>query len=99
MRYYLMSTAELRAVARRDGIEDYSRMSKFELTKELERLTYSGHHDILTLRKLARLRGISGYSEMSKVELIHQLNTVIRYIYQPTLGSVPRNVKVVHFCK
>ena len=74
------SNEELRAIIERRIIKDYDNLCKL---------------DIPTLRELARSRGISGYSEMCKEELIHQLNTVTRYIYQPTPGSVPRDVTVV----
>ena len=81
MRYHLMSTAELRAVARRDGIEDYDKMSKEELRNKLKMLTYDGHRDIAWLREEVRERGISGYAEMSKAELIRQLNIERRSHY------------------
>ena len=74
MRYHLMSTAELRAVARRDGIKDCDKMNKEELMNNLKILTYDGHRDIAWLREEVRERGISGYVEMSKAELIRQLN-------------------------
>ena len=66
------SNEELRAIIERRILKDYDNLCKL---------------DIPTLRELARRRGISGYSEMYKEELIHQLNTVTRYISQPTPES------------
>ena len=74
------SNEELRAIIEQRILKDYDNLCNL---------------DIPTLRELARNRGISGYSEMCKEELIHQLNTVTRYISQPTPESVPRDVIVV----
>ena len=87
MRYNLMSTAELRAVARRDGIEDYDKMSKEELLGELYDFDlYCGVYcTVAELRADARSKGLSGYSEMCKAELIelleddHYFNNYERY--------------------
>ena len=70
-----MSTAELRAVARRDGVKDCEKMSKFELNCTLEDFdNYSaGYCTVTELREDARLKGLSGYSEMCKAELIELL--------------------------
>ena len=75
MRYHLMSTAELRAVARRDGIKDHDTLCKADLLNRLYDLdAYSGEYSTMTeLRDDARGRGLSGYSEMCKAELIELL--------------------------
>ena len=75
MRYEKMSTAELRAVARRDGIKDCDKMSKEELLCKLWDMDeYSGGYCTVTeLRDEARSKGLSGYSEMRKAELIELL--------------------------
>ena len=71
-----MSTAELRAVARRDGIYGYDTLCKEDLLQELYELDlYSGFYcTMIQLRDDARSRGLSGYSEMCKVDLIELLN-------------------------
>ena len=70
-----MSTAELRAVARRDGIKDCDKMNKEELSFELYSLDdYFGVYcTVAELRDEARSKGLSGYSEMRKAELIELL--------------------------
>ena len=78
-----MSTAELRAVARRDGIKDCDKMSKKELLCKLWDLDeYSGRYCTMAeLRDDARFRGLSGYSEMRKAELIELLKNDDYNIY------------------
>ena len=75
MKYNEMSVAELRAVARRDGIYEYDKMSKAELLRELYDFDlYCGVYcTVAELRADARSRGLSGYSEMCKAELIELL--------------------------
>ena len=76
MRYHLMSTAELRAVARRDGIEYWDEFDKELLLGELYQLdnVYTGFYcTMIQLRADARSRGLSGYSEMRKADLIQLL--------------------------
>ena len=75
MRYHLMSTAELKAVARRDGIEDYDKMSKKELLNRLYDFesNYGRYCTMAELRDEARSRGLSGYSELRKAQLIELL--------------------------
>ena len=75
MRYHLMSTAELRAVARRDGIKDHDTLCKADLLNRLYDLdAYSGEYSTMAeLRDDARGRDLSGYSEMCKAELIELL--------------------------
>ena len=84
MRYHLMSTAELRAVARRDGIKDCDTLIKEELSFKLYSLDdYFGVYcTVAELRDEARSKGLSGYAEMSKVELIELLENDYCHIYE-----------------
>ena len=81
MRYHLMSTAELRAVARRDGVKDCDKMSKFELLCTLEDFdNYYGRYCTVTeLREDAISRDLSGCSKMRKAELIELFVNVDNY--------------------
>ena len=75
MRYHLMSTAELRAVARRDGIKDCDKMSKEELSNHLWDFesSYGRYCTMAELRDEAGSIGLSGYSELRKAQLIDLL--------------------------
>ena len=87
MRYHLMSTAELRAVATRDGIEYCETMDKellLESLYQLDNVLYGYYCTMIQLRVDARLRGLTGYSEMCKADLIQLL---ITDIYPPNRRS------------
>ena len=84
MRYHLMSTAELRAVARRDGIEYWDSLDKELLLGELytmDNVLYGYYCTMIQLRADARLRGLTGYSEMCKADLVQLLITDRYSIY------------------
>ena len=72
MRYDKMSTAELRAVARRDGIEDYDKMSKEDLFDELCELDEL-HCEYYDYRTVGRSRYMYGYIPYAGYRTISEL--------------------------
>ena len=82
-----MSTAELRAVARRDGIKYCDELDKELLLGELYQLDnvlYGYYCTMIQLRVDARLRGLTGYSEMCKADLVQ---LIFNDIYHPNRRS------------
>ena len=99
MRYEKMSTAELRAVARRDGIKDCDKMSKEELLCKLwdfdnfddfEDFYYDDFYTMAELRDEARSKGLlDNYriSKMRRAELIELVENN-KYEYYMIEGDI-----------
>ena len=99
MRYEKMSTAELRAAARRDGIKDCDKMSKEELLCKLwdfdnfddfEDFYYDDFYTMVELRDEARSKGLlDNYriSKMRRAELIELVENN-KYEYYMIEGDI-----------